>query len=133
MADTDQGQDMQSRREERSYQEYAAARDAQDAQQELNLETPIGKLRAKGIRVSDLIGLLTLVLCGAVLFFVLRSYDSLAIQQDITRKRYGELNEILKNQVQSQKLMTCIISMPQERREKEYSQQNSFCRIMAGN
>ena len=103
-----------------------------DAQQEIEVSNPIlGRLSARGVRTSDLIGLLTLCLVGVVLFLVLRSHDSAAIQRDTTAKRYGELGAILKNQVASQKLMTCIISVPQERREQEYSQPNSFCRRMA--
>ena len=103
-----------------------------DNEQEIEVSSPLlGRFFAKGVRTSEIIGLLTLCLVGTVLFFVLKSYDISASQKDITAKRYSELGAILKNQVASQKLMTCIISMPQERREQEYSQPNSFCRRMA--
>lgn len=102
-----------------------------DDQQDVFVETPLGKLRARGVRVSDLIGLVTLCICGAILYFVLSAHDSVAEQRRTTLIRYSELGAILKAQVQSQRLMTCIISMPDVRRQQEYADPNSWCRAIS--
>lgn len=96
--------------------------------EELSLSTPFGKLITKGVGVT---AMLTFLICGVILAFVWRNNESLAESRVLTVTRYTELNTLMKKQVQAQTLMTCIISVPQERREQEYSQQNSFCRRMA--
>lgn len=125
----DSGEDLQHRREEKAYQEYAKARD--DAEQDVSIETPFAKLRARGVRTSDIIGLTTLALVAVVLYFVLRAHDSAAEARIVTLQRYTELGQIMRTQVKSQRLMTCILATPQNARQGEYMQANSFCRTMA--
>lgn len=98
-----------------------------DASEEFSLSTPIGKLVTKG---SGAIAVLTLILCGAILAFSWRTSDSMADQRAVTVLRYTELVKSMQAQVKAQTLMTCVISMPESRREEEFRQPNSFCRRM---
>lgn len=103
----------------------------QDPQQDISLETPIGKLAAKGVRTSDLIGIITLLGVAAT------AYSSLQNAQAVTDHKIESkaINESIANSIKegakAQRMMTCIISMPQERREKEFTESNSFCTRMA--
>ena len=99
--------------------------------QEVSVSTPFGRLAARGVRTSDIIGLLTFCLVCLVLYFVLRTHDSAAEQRTVTAQRYNELGQIMKAQVQAQRMMTCILSIPQDRREREFTQQGSFCKTMS--
>ena len=99
--------------------------------EEVSIATPFAKLAARGVRTSDLIGILTLCLVGVVLYFVLRTHDSAAEQRLVTAQRYSELGQIMKAQVHAQRMMTCIISIPPERREQEFLRDNSFCKQMS--
>ena len=100
--------------------------------QDIEISNPmLGKLAAHGARISDLLTLITLVVGSITLALVIRSNDGIAEQRTATAARYADLAKSTREQLMAQRLMTCIIAMPQERRETEYVHTNSFCRRMA--
>ena len=106
----------------------AKKQDETNPLEEVSLSTPFGKLITKG---NGAIAIITLCVCVGILYFVLRTSDTIADERTMTAQRYGELSRSMKAQVQAQTLMTCIISLPEARREEEYRQANSFCRRMS--
>ena len=100
----------------------------EDRLQELSVSTPFGNLAAKGVRISDILTILGVTIGVITLYFVLRSYDAAGEQRMITAQRYSELQQSMKKQVEAQTLMTCIFSVPESRRENEFTTANSYCR-----
>lgn len=91
---------------------------------EVSADTPIGKLAAKGMRVSDFIALLTLVGVCSTSFFMYQLSLTLANHEAISSSSQRQFATTIR-------LQTCILAMPQEKREQEYMSPNSFCRQMA--
>ena len=105
---------------------------AEEQTQEVEISNPIlGRLAAKGVRVSDMIGLLTL--CGVIGlgFLGYLTIESSAAHKVETEKSNNNIAIAIKQSASAQRMMTCIISLPQERREQEFMQANSFCQRMS--
>lgn len=114
----------------------------QDGVMDIGVETPIGKLAAKGFRLSDLIALLTLVTVVSTLVIVLQiartldaheSHGSIRTKElsDTARINSDQLISSVKEWTKQQKKLVCILSIPQEKREKEYMSPDSFCNQMS--
>lgn len=99
--------------------------------QDISIETPIGKLAAKGVRVSDMIGIITMIGVAAMLYLSLKTVDVMGEHKIETKHAMESVASSIKENARAGRLMTCIISMPQERREQEFTQLNSFCQRMA--
>ena len=114
-----------------------------DSLQEIDVSNPVlGRLAAKGVRVSDLIGLLTF--CGVVGLAAVGWKMSEAIgaqrvesvkENTEQRREIAETNRALlgaiRNLATAQRLTSCIISVPQEKRERQFTEANSLCRRMS--
>ncbi len=98
---------------------------------EVSADTPIGRLAAKGLRVSDIIALLTLLgVCGMV--FVGLQITKLLADHDLhSADIQGRFVNSIREAAMAQRMNTCILSLPQDKREQEYMQPNGFCRQMA--
>ena len=104
----------------------------QEPSQDIEISNPVlGRLAAKGIRVSDLIGLLTLVCVIGIGFLGWMTFDAVGRQGIEAAKSSDMVAASIKQSASAQRLMTCIISIPQERREQEFMQPNSFCQRMS--
>lgn len=103
----------------------------QDAQQELSVDTPLGKLAAKGVRISDLLGILTFLGVIATIYFGLQALRTADAHGREAKEVGQSIAASIKDGARAQRMMTCIISMPQERREQEFTQPNSFCSRIA--
>src|SRR3990167_9995834 len=101
---------------------------AEQDTQEVEISNPVlGRLAAKGIRVADMTGLLTLCIVIGLAFFAAYAYDIANAHRAETSKSGDQIAASIKQNASAQRLMTCIISLPQERREQEFTQPNSFC------
>jgi len=98
---------------------------------EVSAETPLGKLAAKGFRVSDIISLLTLLGVAGILFFGWMIVQLLGQHNLDSNAAQNKFANALRESAQAQRMNTCILSLPQEKREQEYMQANGFCRQMA--
>lgn len=110
--------------------------DSEDPPQDLAVETPVGKLAAKGFRVSDTIALLTLVgvaVLSTLMYMHMQQADQTnaallgAIKQQT--EVLGKLTEEQRTANRNLRKQTCLFSMPPERREAEYSQPYSQCNL----
>lgn len=104
----------------------------QESTQEVEISNPVlGRLAAKGIRISDMIGLLTL--CGviAIGFLGWITLDAVGKQAVSSERSNDAIASAIKQSAVAQRMTTCIISLPQERREQEFTQPNSFCQRMS--
>ena len=104
----------------------------QEQTQDIEISNPIlGRLAARGVRISDLIALLTFVVVLATAVLVWQASEAgtrhTAETADVNKAIAGSI----KQSASAQRLMTCIISLPQERREQEFTQPNSFCQRMS--
>jgi len=100
--------------------------------QDIEISNPVlGRLAAKGIRVSDMIGLITLCIVLGLSFFAAYAYEIAGAHRAETVKSSEQISVSIKQNASAQRLMTCIISLPQERREQEFTQPNSFCQRMS--
>lgn len=95
--------------------------------QEISAETPIGKLAAKGVRLSDTVSLVSLLIItwiGSMMYYHMQQ------TADANQNIAGAIKEwsasLSANTKQTRK-MTCILSAPQETREAEYNQPYSKC------
>lgn len=90
--------------------------------QELSVTTPLGSFSTKGSkRMGELIAALALIL-GFLIAYALYEHK-------IESAAYGlKLSEAIKDLAQSQRELTCIISLPQERREQEYRSPMGLCK-----
>jgi hypothetical protein len=108
-------------------------RDEHDAGviEDLKLETPIAKLAAKGVRVSDLISIGLAAGLSAV-FFIVWAHAAAAEKYSVamTSALTDQANAI-RALTRAQILTTCVMAQPMPRRESEFSDSNSFCRRMA--
>lgn len=95
------------------------------------METPIGKLAAKGIRISDILVVGLAVAVGAlVVAFLGHKADAKEYNAAMTAALY-EQTKAIKSLTRAQIITTCVMSMPARRREMEFSDSNSFCRRLA--
>ncbi len=104
----------------------------QEQTQDIEISNPVlGRLAAKGVRISDMIGLLTLM--GVIVAGVLgwQTFAAVGKQTAAAAESSQSIAVSIKQSASAQRLMTCIISLPQDRREQEFTQPNSFCQRMA--
>ena|SRR3990167_7477658 len=100
--------------------------------QEIEISNPVlGRLAAKGVRTSDLIGLLTF--CGVVgLGFIgWQTSEATGAHKAETAQSNTALTGAIRDLAGAQKMMTCIIAQPQDKREREFTQENSLCRQLS--
>ncbi len=103
-----------------------------EEQQDIEISNPVlGRLAAKGIRVSDMIGLLTFVGVLWIGSIGWMTFDAVGKQEINAVKASDNIAASIKQSASAQRLMTCIISLPQDRREQEFTQPNSFCQRMS--
>ena len=99
-------------------------RDDPDVVKEIEVETPIGKLAAKGIRISDIGMFFTMCAIGYLIAILsAHTVDAKEAMSDHTKA--------IRAMTRAQNLTTCIMVVPMEQRKKEFSDPNSFCRRMA--
>lgn len=99
-----------------------------DGGMEINADIPVlGKLAAKGVRVSDLIALLTLLGVAAMVFFSWQIVKTIDLHEVGTHGSNVEMTNSIKEATKQQKKLTCLLSVSQDKREKEYMNPNSFC------
>lgn len=100
--------------------------------QDIEISNPVlGRLAAKGVRTSDIIGLLTF--CGVVgLGFVgWQTSEAIGAHKVETIQTNTALVGAIREQAAAQRLMTCIISQDQNVRKNQFEQENSLCQRMA--
>ena len=100
--------------------------------QEIEISNPVlGRLAAKGVRTSDIIGLFTF--CGVIglAFIGWQTSEAIGLHKLETVQANSALVGALKEQAAAQRMMTCVISVPQDRREIEFVQPESFCKRMS--
>lgn len=98
---------------------------------EVSADTPIGKLAAKGVRVGEVIGLITLLGVCLITFFTWQMTQTLDKHNVAAALSESKLSVAIQSTAIAQRMQTCILSVPQERREQEYMSTNGFCRQMS--
>jgi hypothetical protein len=100
--------------------------------QDIEISNPmLGKLAAHGVRVSDMISLLTFIGVIVLAVFTWKIADALNEHKLMATESTKQLTDATKAGAGATRLMTCILSMSQERRERELLQVNSFCQTMS--
>ena len=100
--------------------------------QEVSISNPIlGTLAAKGVRVSDLIGLITLIAVTFLAFFIFKLSTTLETHIRDSSDIIKLIIDANNRNASAQRLMACILSKDQPRRESEFANINSFCHSMA--
>lgn len=113
-----------------------------EEQMDLGVETPFGKLAAKGFRISDLMTLCCLIVVVGNAMMTLQIAKTLDNHEigshtratELANKSTDSTKELtasIKESTKQQKKLVCLLSIPQEKREKEYMQPDSFCNQMA--
>jgi hypothetical protein len=98
---------------------------------DLALETPVGKVSARNFRSSDLIGLCTLLGVTAAIYFSWQSLQTLSEHAKQANTVNVEIAASIKDAAKAQRMMTCILSVSQEKREQEFMSPNGFCKQMS--
>ena len=104
-----------------------------------SITTPVGSVSFNGKKTAEIITILLLAVLGVVGYALWEhkaeakeGHSKIERQLEENRKARAEdankLNEALQSQIKSINFQTCILSLPQERREAEYSNPNGFCR-----
>lgn len=95
------------------------------------IKTPLGELSFKGKKTAEFITILSLLVL-AVLSTLYWNHDKNTEKSSLgTNQALTKISDAVERSTKAQRLMTCIISLPQERREQEFTQSNSFCQRMA--
>jgi len=117
---------------------------------QVNVQTPIGSFSFNGKRMAEFISVM-LAIVVAIMAYILWDHQQDSRQaagdfkaflstmaesnknalQEISRanrEAVGELVQAQKENVQAQREMNCLISLPQEERRKEFLGENSFCK-----
>lgn len=96
------------------------------AGEETTIEAQVGDagIKVRSARMSDIIalGCICVTVFGAVVLYQ---------HHALTESAMGQLQAVLKELAAAQREMTCIMSLPQEKREQQYLSQDSFCKRMA--
>lgn len=98
-----------------------------DCKQEITVKTAVGSLAAKGFRVSDTIGLMTLLVVVALGAIMFQHMQQTAEANQNIATAINKLTASTIDNTRQQKKQTCLFSMPIERREQEYSLPYSQC------
>ena len=93
-------------------------------EQVIEVEAGGVKARAKNYRIIDIVWI-GIALCGALGLYIVSQHD----QQ--TRENGTALASAIREFAAAQREMACIISLPQEERERQYVLPGSFCKRMA--
>lgn len=102
-----------------------------DDRTEITADTPLGKIAAKGLKLQDTIALFILIGMIAVIAGGIQVYKTIVDHQTHTEGWEKTFISAIKEAAMAQRMQTCILSVPQEKREQEYMSPNSFCRQMA--
>lgn len=96
----------------------------EDERTELELNTGIGGVSYKGKRMAEVIAVICLTLLS-VLTYILWEHkdDTKSIFRELTVTS-REQNRILREQL-------CLLSLPPEKREREFMSDGSFCKRLA--
>ena len=92
------------------------------------IKTPLGELSFKGKRTAEFITILSLLLLAvlATLYWTHEKTSERQTNEFIVALR--ELSEVGREQARSQRMTSCLLSLPQEKREREFASESSFCR-----
>ena len=102
------------------------------------IKTPLGEVSFKGKKTAEFITILSLLIL-AVLATLYWTHTKATDQQNASNvEAIKELSKALREQTQimavtsneqvkAQRLTSCLISLPQDRREREFSSESSFC------
>lgn len=81
------------------------------------ITTPLGSVKLGGKRTAEMITIVSLVVLGILSYTVYMMYGTM---QGVS----GAIRDL----AVAQRELTCIISRPQDEREREYMNPNSFCK-----
>ena len=116
---------------------------SEEDRQEIDISNPVlGRLAAKGVRISDLLGLFTFVGVVSIGFLIWKTTDAAVVERGAIvkevaaqRKESEETNRaligVMKNVATSNRMTSCIISQPQDKRERQFTEPNSLCRRLS--
>lgn len=88
------------------------------------IKTPFGELTFKGKRIAEFIALISLTLLFLLAYIL---YE----HKGDTKTSESSLAAAIKEQAAAQRLMSCLISLPQDQRKREFASESSFCRQLS--
>lgn len=91
---------------------------------ESGITTPLGSLNFKGKKAAEFISIVLLALFAVLAYaFWEHKTDQKAADTNITAA--------MKDNASATRLMACLISLPQDERKREFTQDSSFCKQMS--
>jgi len=91
---------------------------------ELSADTALGKFKVTSPNMNMLFTVLTFVAALWAVWLVME-------QRAEAKAREDKLASAITEMAMAQREMNCLTAMPQDKREREYNSQNSFCKQMA--
>lgn len=92
------------------------------------ITTPLGSVAFKGKRMAEFIAVLSLCLLF-LMGYVLWEHKAEAKEDARSLASViGKMTEAQTSMVQAQREQNCLLSLPPEKREREYFSTNSFCK-----
>lgn len=102
---------------------------AEDTQQdEVEVKTPAGSIRARG---TDIIAILALIGIALMAYTLWDHKVDAKSSVELFISAMKEQTVAQRESTKQQRLMACIISQPQEKREQEFTSVNGFCQRMS--
>lgn len=102
-------------------------RDLEEAS-ESAITTPLGSLSYKGKRMAEVISILSM--CGLVLlaYILWQHKEDSKVMQAIFSQGFKEMHNSQQEQNRILREQVCLLSMPENKREREFLSENSLCK-----
>jgi hypothetical protein len=104
---------------------------AEDTNGEYTATTPLGSFAIKGKRGAEVIAFTCLLLLFLLAYVIWEHKSDTKESNAALTGAIKELNLSQRAAVEAQREMTCVISLPQEKREHAYSSPYSVCKQIA--
>ena len=98
---------------------------------ETSVTTPLGGFTYKGKRMAELISVCLLCLTFLLTYILWEHKNNTKDNSTALSLAIKELSLSQRAMVEAQREMTCVISMPQEKRENAYGSPYSLCKQLA--
>lgn len=95
-------------------------RPPEDDRGDLEVTTPLGKITGHNVRTSELLSILILVIVALTFWMVLEHKADARDNAAIISSSNKEVASAIRDFAQSNRKLTCVISLPQEQRQVEY-------------
>lgn len=95
---------------------------------EVSVETPVGKLATKNVKAIEVLSLGGVAAASLMIYML---YQHMSEAKEASAAVAGAISKLADSQVKAvhaQRELTCIISLPQDKREQEFNSPFGFCK-----